>query len=135
MTPEKALESLLVQRIQSYNFESQRTQVVAQHQSEETATLPRIVVSCSLEEDATLAQAGVYPCACDVSIHMNAMDGSDLYLLDPLVEAVDSVLSDYASLCDYRVVCHGGILRSSSSSTEGDSFVRSSTATLWAGLI
>lgn len=132
MTPEKALEALLVERIQGYNFESSRVQVVPQHQSDKLAVLPRIVVVCSLGQDAALATAGLFPVNVEVTVAVNAMDSSDNYLLDPLIEAVDATLSAWSELEDFRVRVFGGTLGQSSSLVADDRFERTISAVLWA---
>ena len=134
MTPEKALESLLVDRIQAFNFESSRVQVVPQQQSEKVATLPRIVVVCALGQDPSLAQGGLFPVNVEVSVLLNAMDSDDMYLLDPLIEAVDSTLYLWSELEDHRVKVWGGTMGQSSTVTADDRFERTISAVLWAAL-
>jgi hypothetical protein len=93
MIPTQQLEAYLCSQIRKANFDASRTQVVpATAVDEDRLTLPRIVVEATAGQDAVMNQIGVYPMQVAATLICNAREPLDAYLLDPLQEAVVSVL-------------------------------------------
>jgi hypothetical protein len=93
MIPTQQLEAYLCSQIRKANFDASRTQVMpATAVDEDRLTLPRIVVEATAAQDAVMNQIGVYPMQVTATLICNAREPLDAYLLDPLQEAVVSVL-------------------------------------------
>jgi hypothetical protein len=86
------------------------------------------------EWDATLAQAGVYPVDVQIEIHINALDRSDNYMLDPLSEAAETALAELTGLNDRLVWVHGQTIGDTETRQEGDRVTRIISATVHASL-
>jgi hypothetical protein len=134
MTPDRPLESLLCREIQMANFDASRTQVVEGNKVVDDLTLPRIVVTANSQPDPVLAQAGVYPVTVRATISLNAMDGSDNYMLDPLSEAAEDTLRNAASILDTIVLIHGATLGDIETEQSDDRLTRTISATVFASL-
>ena len=132
MTPDRPLESLLCREIQLCNFEAGRTQVLPSAQTQDELTLPRIVVAANSTQDATLAQAGVYPVTVRAIITISALDGSNNYMLDPLSEAVEDTLRNAEGIVDSFIQIHGAILGDTETEQSDDRVTRTVQATLYA---
>jgi hypothetical protein len=134
MTPDRPLESLICREIQMSNFDAGRTQVVPANQVDDNLTLPRIVVSANSSPDPVLTQAGVYPVTIRATITLDALDGSNNYLLDPLSEAAEDTLRNAASIVDSVIQIHGATLSSIETDQSDDRVTRTISATLFARL-
>ena len=93
MTPDLNLESYLCSHIRAQNFDASRAQIVPATNVDLAAlVLPRIVVECASGTDPVMAQAGVFPVNVTATLLFNARESEDLYLLDPLKDAVINAL-------------------------------------------
>ena len=93
MTPDLNLESYLCAHIRTQNFDASRAQIVPATSVDLAAlVLPRIVVECASGTDPVMAQAGVFPVNVTATLLFNARESEDLYLLDPLKDAVINAL-------------------------------------------
>jgi hypothetical protein len=93
MSPDLPLEHYLCAHIKTQNFDSTRAQVVPANSIDDSVLmLPRIVVECASGSDPVMAQAGVFPVQVSVTLIFNAREPDDLYLLDPLRDAVVNAL-------------------------------------------
>ena len=134
MTPDRQLEALICSQIQIQNYESSRTQCLSANQTDVDAELPRVVVKCDSKRDPVMAQAGVYPVDVQIEIHINALDRSDNYMLDPLSEAAETALAELTSLNDRLVAVHGQTMGDTETRQEGDRVTRIISATVHASL-
>jgi hypothetical protein len=93
MTPDLNLEAYLCAHIRTQNFDASRAQIVPATNVDLAAlVLPRIVVECASGTDPVMAQAGVFPVNVTATLLFNARESEDLYLLDPLKDAVINAL-------------------------------------------
>lgn len=93
MTPDLSLEAYLCTHIRTQNFDASRAQIVPATSVDWAAlVLPRIVVECASGTDPVMAQAGVFPVNVTATLLFNARESEDLYLLDPLKDAVINAL-------------------------------------------
>lgn len=136
MTLQLLVERALCDAIQSWNFESSRTQVVPMHQIEEPAELPRIVVDAQQGESPVLHQVGVYPFTVSVAIRVDAGDPPSQYMLTALSEAVDECLAQANAadeVSNQEVKIYGIVPGDAAEDADGDVMVRTRTATVHAG--